>query len=163
MGPSLASHGLLKTQQCLSRSKHSKRRTSSSYSSPIVIFARVLPCSRRCVTIARVSTPVMAGYFSVSNSSFCRSRRMSKSSKSITEGGSDIQRPLVHTTPRDFLPRSNVNTRSQRRLQLPPRLECSVHMIRSALLLIFESISHETDIEWKRDCGFSSVSAELFW
>ena len=37
---------------------------SSSYSSPIVIFARVLPCSRRYVTIARVSTPVMAGYVS---------------------------------------------------------------------------------------------------
>ena len=37
-------------------------RTSSSYSSPIVIFASVLPCSRKYVTIARVSTPVMAGY-----------------------------------------------------------------------------------------------------
>ena len=37
-------------------------RTSSSYSSPIVIFARVLPCSRRYVTIARVSTPEIAGY-----------------------------------------------------------------------------------------------------
>ena len=38
---------------------------SSSYSSPIVILARVLPCSRRYVTIARVSTPVMAGYIVV--------------------------------------------------------------------------------------------------